>query len=182
MAATTITAVPAGTWQADKTHSSIGFAVRHMVVSTFRGRFTDYDASLTTGDAGVSLEGRVRAESIDIADEQLKGHLLSPDFFDAERTPEIVFDSNAVELEDDGSAVIEGEITIKGHTEPVVGRGRWQHIEADVTGRDRIGLELEAVVDRRAFGLDWNAPLPKGGFALDNDVTLGIHLELVPSA
>ena len=180
--AATITPIPAGTWQADKTHSSIGFAVRHMVVSTFRGRFTDYDASLTSGDAGVRLEGRVPVDSVDIADEQLKGHLLSPDFFDAERTPQIVFTSSDVDLADDGTATIEGAITIKGHTEPVAGAGRWHYIEADVTGNPRIGLELEAVVDRRAFGLNWNAPLPKGGFALDNDVKLVIHLELTPAA
>ena len=182
MAAATSVSVPVGEYQADKIHSSVGFAVRHMVVSTFRGKFTDYDATLVTGDEGTRLEGRVKVDSIDIAEEQLKGHLLSPDFFDTERTPEIVFASDAVELADDGVATIEGEITIKGHTEAVTGSGDWHYIEADITGGPRIGLELEAVVDRRKFGLNWNAPLPKGGFALDNDVKLVIHLELTPAA
>jgi polyisoprenoid-binding protein YceI len=158
------TAIPAGTtWTADPVHSTVGFSVKHMVVSTFRGRFEDFDATLTAaGDGTLRLDGRVRAESIVVKDENLAAHLRSADFFDTARFPEITFASTLVRAED-GELVVEGELTVKGRTRPLRARG----------------LELEATVDRREYGLDWNAPLPKGGFALDNDVRLQVNLELL---
>ena len=113
-------------------------------------------------------------------DENLAAHLASQEFFDAERHPEIRFESSAIRLDDDGDVVAEGELTVKGRTEAVEARGRLVHIAEDISGGERIGLSLETTVDRREFGLDWNAPLPKGGFALGNDVKLVVALELVP--
>lgn len=168
------TAVPAGTWTADKVHSSIGFEVEHMV-STFRGRFEDYDAQLADG----KLVGTVPVSSVKVYDENLEAHLQSPEFFDAALHPELRFESRELTIDDDGNVTLEGELTIKGVTKDVTGRGRYVHIEADMAGGERIGLALEATVDRREFGLNWNAPLPKGGFALGNDVTLVVALELV---
>ena len=179
---TPATLAPERTWTVDKIHSSIGFAVKHMVVSTFRAGFADYDASLTTGEDGPQLSGVVRADSVDIADENLRAHLGAPDFFDVERTPEIRFESTQFDVADDGSLTVEGELTIKGHTETVSAKGTYSHIEADMTGAERIGIELDTIVDRTAYGLEWNAPLPKGGFALANDVKLSVHLELAPQA
>ena len=138
------TAVPTGTWTVDKVHSTIGFEVEHMV-STFRGRFEEYDAQLVNG----KLAGTVAVPSVKVYDENLEAHLQSPDFFDAQVHPELRFESSDLA------------------------------IEADMAGGERIGLALETTVDRREFGLNWNAPLPKGGFALGNDVTLVVALELV---
>ena len=76
---------------------------------------------------------------------------------------------------------IEGDLTIKGTTQRVTAKGTWLEIEADMTGNPRIGVDIDTTIDRTAFGLNWNAPLPKGGVALENDVTLSVHLELVPS-
>ena len=168
------TAVPTGTWNADKVHSSIGFEVEHMV-STFRGRFEDYDAHLTGG----RLTGTVRVASVKVYDENLEAHLQSPDFFDAELHPELRFESRELEIGDDGTVTLDGDLTIKGTNRPVTATGRYVHVEADMAGGERIGLQLETTVDRREFGLEWNAPLPKGGFALGNDVTLVVALELV---
>ena len=168
------TAVPTGTWTADKVHSSIGFEVEHMV-STFRGRFEDYDAQLVDG----RLEGKVEVASVKVYDENLEAHLQSPDFFDAELHPELRFESRELTVDDDGGVTLEGDLTIKGVTKPVTATGRYVYVEADMGGGERIGLRLEATVDRREFGLNWNAPLPKGGFALGNDVTLVVALELV---
>ena len=168
------TALPAGTWTVDKIHSQVGFEVEHMV-STFRGHFEDYDARFADG----KLEGTVRVESVKVYDENLEGHLQSPDFFDAQQFPELRFESGSIEIDEDGSVTLDGELTIKGETRPVVAKGRYSHVEADMSGGERIGLRLEATVDRREFGLNWNAPLPKGGFALGNDVTLIVALELV---
>lgn len=170
------TAVPAGTWTADKIHSTIGFEVEHMV-STFRGRFEDYDAQLVDG----KLVGTVAVPSVKVYDENLEAHLQSPDFFDAQLHPELRFESRALLVDDDGSVTLEGDLTIKGITKPVTASGRYVHVEADMGGGERIGLALEATLDRREFGLKWNAPLPKGGFVLGNDVTLTVALELVPA-
>jgi polyisoprenoid-binding protein YceI len=158
----------------DTVHSSIGFEVEHMV-STFRGRFEDYDARLADG----RLEGTVKVASVKVYDENLEAHLQSPDFFDAELHPELRFESRELAVDDDGAVRAEGDLTIKGTTKPVTATGRYVYVEADMGGGERIGLRLEATVDRREFGLNWNAPLPKGGFALGNDVTLVVALELV---
>lgn len=168
------TAVPTGTWTVDRIHSSLGFEVDHMV-STFRGHFEDYDVQLVEG----ALQGTVSVSSVKVYDENLEAHLQSPDFFDSERYPQLRFESRELAVDDDdGSLTVEGDLTIKGTTRPVTGRGRYVHVEADMAGGERIGLRLETTVDRREFGLDWNAPLPKGGFALGNDVTLVVALEL----
>ncbi len=168
------TAIPTGTWTADKVHSSIGFEVEHMV-STFRGRFEDYDAQLVDG----KLTGTVSVPSVRVYDENLEAHLQSPEFFDAELHPELRFESRELTIDDEGNVTLEGELTIKDTTKDVAARGRYSHVDADMGGGERIGLALEATLDRRDLGLNWNAPLPKGGFALGNDVTLVVALELV---
>jgi polyisoprenoid-binding protein YceI len=179
-ALSTTTAVPAGTtWTADPVHSTVGFAVRHMVVSTFRGRFEDFAATLTADEDGtLRLSGRVRPDSIAVKDENLAAHLAAPDFFDAASHPEIAFTSTLVRAED-GGLVVEGELTIKGHTRPLRARGSVTEPHETLGGLVKVGLALEAIVDRTEYGLDWNAPLPKGGFALANEVTLQADLELV---
>jgi polyisoprenoid-binding protein YceI len=175
--------ISAGTWSIDKVHSHIGFAVKHMVVSTFRSRFEDYDGALTVGEDGTqTLEGHVNVDSIVVKDENLAGHLKAPDFFDSERYPQIRFRSTAVRVQDSGQLEVEGELTIKDHTHNVTARGTINGPHEDIAGNDKLGVELETVVDRREFGLEWNAPLPKGGFAVDNDVKLEVSLELVRQA
>ena len=171
---TLTTQLPAGTWTLDKVHSHAGFSVKHMGVATFRGSFTDFDATL----ADDRLVGVVCVESIDVRDENLRAHLLSPEFFDAENTPEIRFESVALRGTD-AQLVVEGDLTIKGVTQRVEGTGSISAPHANISGGESVGIELETIVDRTAFGLDWNAPLPKGGFALGNDVKLSVHLELV---
>jgi polyisoprenoid-binding protein YceI len=150
-----------------------------MVVSTFRGRFEDYAASLTSSEDGtLRLEGSVKADSIVVKDENLAAHLSSPEFFDAERYPEITFTSTLVRAEG-GELIVDGELTIKGHSRPIEARGTITEPVVTFGDVEKVGLELEAIVDRTEYGLNWNAPLPKGGFALDNDVKLIVSLELL---
>jgi polyisoprenoid-binding protein YceI len=170
--------LPVGTWQLDKIHSTAGFAVKHMVVSTFRGRFEDFDSTLEVAEDGsAKLVGTVDPKSIAVKDENLAGHLQSPDFFDVERYPELRFESSSLRIEGD-EAFLDGQLTIKGNTQPVTARGGYVGPHEDIAGNTKIGLSLETVVDRTLYGLNWNAPLPKGGFALANDVTLTVELEL----
>lgn len=179
--ATPTNLLPTGTWKLDTVHSNAGFSVRHMVVSTFRGRFEDVAASLEVGDDGATLTGVVKVDSIEVRDETLAAHLRSPDFFDAEAHPEIRFDSLSV-VQDGTGLLIEGDLTVRGVTRRVTGRGTSTGPQADPYGGTRLGITLEAVVDRRDYGLEWNAELPKGGYALGNDVTLTVDLEFVEEA
>jgi polyisoprenoid-binding protein YceI len=175
--------ISTGTWSIDKVHSHVGFAVKHMVVSNFRSRFEDYDGSLTVGENGEPrLQGTVDVDSIVVKDENFAGHLKSPDFFDSEHYPKISFRSTAVRVQEGGQLEVEGELTIKGHTHNVTARGTITGPHEDIAGNEKLGVELETVVDRREYGLEWNAPLPKGGFAVDNDVKLQVSLELVRQA
>ena len=115
--------LPVGTWKLDGIHSSAGFAVKHMVVATFRGRFEDLDATLEVGEDGEQkLVGPVDPKSIVVKDENLAGHLQSPEFFDTERTPQITYVSRAITRTGD-EVVVDGELTIKGNTHPVQARG-----------------------------------------------------------
>jgi polyisoprenoid-binding protein YceI len=166
-------AVPAGTWKADPIHSSLGFAVRHMGVTPFRGGFADFAAMLSDG----RLAGTAKVESISSEDETLTGHLLSPDFFDAARHPELEFESTEIRREGD-EVTVRGDLTLKGTTRPVELRGTIAGPIEDPYGGSRIGLTLGGTVDRTEFGIDWNADLPSGGRMLSDDVELTAELEL----
>jgi polyisoprenoid-binding protein YceI len=169
--------LPAATWALDNTHSTVGFALKYMV-STYRAGFDRFDVTLdTTGDQPV-LKGSVAPDSIDVKDENFHAHLQSPDFFDTERHPAITFESTAWRLEGD-ELVVDGNLTIKGDSRPVEARGEFTPPHEDPFGGTRLGITLEAVVDRTHFGITWNNPLPKGGLALANEVKLHVDLQLV---
>jgi polyisoprenoid-binding protein YceI len=174
MAATTTPL--SGTYNADPVHSSFGFAVRYQGVSVYRGTLSDVTASLSGG----RLEGTAKVESISIRQpEQFRAHVLSPEFFDAANHPEITFASTELDLADDGSARVTGELTIKGITQPIEATGTWTAPAADAFGNTRGHLQLEAVIDRTQWDMNWNMPLPSGGNVLENDVTLTVDLSLV---
>jgi len=180
---TTATTPFAGTFDADPVHSSFNFAVRYQGVSLFRGALEDVAATLTADEQGARLEGTAKVESISIrTPEQFRAHVLSDEFFAAETHPEITFTSTDVQLDEDGTAKLEGELTIKGITKPVTAAGTWTAPEADAFGGTRGHLNLEAVVDRTEFGMHWNMPLPAGGNALANEVTLTVDASLVARA
>jgi polyisoprenoid-binding protein YceI len=175
------TSLPTGTWEIDRVHSTIGFEVRHMVVSTFRGRFEDYDATLSDASGELTLTGTARPASVAVKSDDLAAHLQSPDFFDSERHPELRFETASIRRQRD-ELVVDGELTIKGNTHPVEARGAIVGPVTDIGEAERVGIELTAVVDRTEFGLEWNAPLPSGGFALANDVKLVAALEFTKAA
>jgi polyisoprenoid-binding protein YceI len=170
--------LPTGTWTADPVHSSINFAITHNGVATFRSGFTAYEAILTGGESP-RLEGTVDVASVDISEEMLKGHLLSPEFFDAEKHPQLRFGSTELSVGADGEVRLSGELEIGGTTHAVQATGRFGRIGADIAGKERIGFSLAAAVDRRDFGLEWNADLPSGGRALEYEVSIAVELELV---
>jgi polyisoprenoid-binding protein YceI len=173
MTTATAQSVPTGTYSLDPVHSSFGFAVKHNGVSTFRGHFDQVEASLEDG----VLVGTAQVESINVPIADLKGHLLSPEFFNAAEAPTVTFRSTEFRVADDGSAEVDGELTIRGITKPVIAKGTFAQ-GIGMAGAEVVGLDLEAAVDRREYGLDWQAELPSGGEVLAWDVVLEVHLEL----
>jgi polyisoprenoid-binding protein YceI len=169
--------VPTGIWTSDPVHSSIGFAVKHMGVTPFRGGFKTFDASLADG----KLVGSAPVETIQTDDENLTAHLLSPEFFDVERHPVLRFESTDIRRDGD-DVVIDGLLTLRGESRPVELVGTITGPLSDPYGNERVGLELETTIDRTDFGIDWNAELPSGGQVLANDVKLTAQLELVQQA
>ena len=166
-------------YTADPIHSSFGFAVRYQGVSLFKGTLDGVAATLTDG----RLEGTAQVESISIrTPDQFRQHVLSAEFFDAANHPEVRFTSSDLDLREDGTATVDGELTIRGITRPVQATGTWIAPAADAFGNQRGHLNLEAVVDRTEFDINWNMALPSGGNVLANDVTLTVELSLVEQA
>jgi polyisoprenoid-binding protein YceI len=170
--------VPTGTWTVDPVHSSIAFAITHNNVATFRSGFETYAATLSGGDEP-RLEGSVDVASIEIDEAQLKGHLMSPEFFDTERFPKLTFASTRFDVADDGTVRLAGTLTIKGNEREVEATGRFGEIGADLGGNPRVALSVSTAVDRREFGIEFNADLPSGGQVLDWEVAINVDLELV---
>jgi polyisoprenoid-binding protein YceI len=167
---------PAGTWAADPVHSNVSFEVAYAGVNQFRGSFRDFSATLD----GSSLEGSAKVASVDVKDEQLNGHLQTPDFFDAERNPEITFRATELNRLEDNRVEGTGELTIKGVTQPIQLTGQIAAEPAtDPFGRERLGLRLETEIDRTKYGVSWNAPNQSGGDYLANDVKLIAELAFV---
>lgn len=168
------TTTPTGTWTLDPVHSSIGFAVTYQGVMTFKGTFERYDASLVDG----RLEGTAEVASVKVDDENLAGHLQTPDFFDAEQHPELRFVSRSIERDGDGVSIA-GELTLRGQTHPVELSGTLSGPVTDGYGNERIGFDLETTVNRHDYGISWNMELPGGGNALADDVAISANLTLV---
>jgi polyisoprenoid-binding protein YceI len=176
---TTQTKVPAGTWKLDPVHSAVGFEVGYLA-GTFHGQFGEVDVQLDV-ENGARIEGTAKVASVHVKDENLAGHLQSPDFFDAERYPELRFLAREIDLDGD-TVVAPGEITIKGITKPIEVTGTLSEPITDAWGGERLGLALSATVDRTEFGVNWNMPLPTGDQALSNEVTIVAELQLVKAA
>src|SRR5438477_5208601 len=140
---------PAGTWTLDPVHSNVSFEVAYAGVNIFRGGFREVSATLE----GDELDGSAKVSSIDIKDEQLNGHLQTPDFFDSERYPEITFKATELHRLDDNRVEGNGELTIKGVTQPIELKGVVAGEPAtDPFGRERLGLRLETSIDRTKYG------------------------------
>jgi polyisoprenoid-binding protein YceI len=178
MSSTILTIAPAGTWSLDPVHSRVDFEVSYLA-GTFKGEFHEVGAELTVDGERASLEGTAKVASVDVKDENLSAHLQSPDFFDAERHPELRFAAEDIRLDGDGKVSVDGELTIRGVTRPVQVTGTVTTPIVDYTGNDRIGLNLSTSVDRTEFGVNWNQALPSGYPALANDVTILAELQFV---
>jgi polyisoprenoid-binding protein YceI len=169
-----IAGIPTGTWGLDPVHSSIGFAIRYSGIGTFRGTFAEYDGRLVDG----RLEGSAKVASVVVDDENLAGHLQTPDFFDAERHPDLRFVSNAIERDGDRVSIT-GDLTLRGVTHPVEITGTVTGPLENAYGQQRLGFDVETTVNRHDYGISWNMELPGGAQALADDVLITANLALV---
>jgi polyisoprenoid-binding protein YceI len=165
-----------GVWSVDERHSNANFEVEHAGVSTFRGGFKPVDAKLTVTDAGLEIEGTVAVNDISVDDADIRPHLLSPEFFDADRNPRVAFRSNEITGGPDDLQVT-GELSMAGVSVPVTASGRLRGPVPLPDGGEKLSIALEATIDRTAYGMNWQMDLPAGGTALANDVKLLVALE-----
>jgi polyisoprenoid-binding protein YceI len=174
-----------GTYAVDPTHSRIGFVARHAMVTKVRGSFNEFDGSGhfdAENPANSSLQLTIQAASIDTRNADRDAHLKSNDFFDMENHPQITFSSTAVELVDAENLRVTGDLTIKGVTKPVTVDFEYAGAAVDPYGNQRIGLEGRATVNRKDWGVNWNAALDAGGVLVSEKVTLEFEVSAIRNA
>ncbi len=168
------------TWKIDPSHTDVTFAVKHMMISTVRGAFDDVSGELeldldANDPATASGEIRLGTASVSTGSEQRDQHLKSPDFFAAEKYPQIVARLTGIEPEGDGWKV-HADVTIRDITKPVTFEGRYYGTVPGMEGGRRAGFELSASIDREAWDLTWNMALESGGWLVSKDVKLAIDV------
>ncbi len=179
---TTAPAIPTGTYAIDPTHSRIGFVARHAMVTKVRGSFNEFDGSgsFDADDPTNShLQLTIKAASIDTRNADRDAHLRSNDFFDMEAYPEITFASTAVEQVDADNYRVTGDLTIKGVTKPVTIDFEYTGTAVDPFGNERIGLDGTTTVNRKDWGVNWNAALDAGGVLVSEKVTLEFEVSAI---
>jgi polyisoprenoid-binding protein YceI len=183
MTSTTAIQIPGyvvGAWEIDPTHSTVGFSVRHMMVSKVRGYFRDFKGEIVTAEnpTDSSVEASIQLGSIDTRQEQRDAHIRSADFFDVENHPTMVFRSTSVKT-DGADWTVEGELTIKGITRPVVLDLELNGFGPDAYGGTRAGFSAKTEINRNEFGVDIKMPMDGGGVVVGDKVTVELEIEAV---
>lgn len=169
------------TWNVDTSHSSVGFTVRHMVITKVRGQFKTWSATLSVDEANLA-DSKVQVEidvgSIDTREEKRDAHLRSPDFFDAEKFPKMIFTSKKVVGQGDRFQVV-GDLTLHGVTREVTLDVTREGTGKDPWGNERVGFSATGALNRSDFGLQWNQALETGGVLVSEKVELSIDLSTI---
>jgi polyisoprenoid-binding protein YceI len=182
MSTATVTSIPQGTWSIDPSHSAVEFTVKHMGIATVRGQFTQFEGVIESDGERASVTGKVDASSLTTHNQQRDEHLASNDFFGVEQNPQITFTAESIELGEDGTVRIPGQITLRGVTKEIELSGDFAGAGTDPWGNERVGLEVSTKIDRRDFGLEWNQALAGGGLLVSNNVTLILSASAVKGA
>jgi len=170
------------TWTLDKSHSNVDFSVKHLMISTVRGHFRDFDATIELDEANPessTVSATVKTASIDTGEEQRDTHLRSDDFFNAEKYPEMKFRSTRIERLDETRFRLTGDLTIRDVTREVVLDGAYEGRITDPWGNDRIAFSAERSISRNDFGVRWNQALETGGVVVGDKVKLTLRVEAV---
>jgi polyisoprenoid-binding protein YceI len=179
-----ITQIPAGTWVVDPAHSYVGFAVKHLGISTVRGEFKEFEGTVEIGEdvSAWRAYGTVKVASIDTAETDRDGHLRSPDFFDAAQFPEITFESTKIEALDDDEFRVTGRLTIHGVTNEIVLHAEVGGSELDPWGNERVGLAVTGRLSRGDYGMKLQQALGSGNLVVADRVTLMLDLSATKQA
>jgi len=183
MSTLTSTKLAAATYTIDPAHSTIGFVARHAMVTKVRGSFTEFEGKAVVADnlEDSTAEVTIKVDSINTRNEQRDGHLRSNDFFDIANHPEIRFVSTSVAAKGDGLEVT-GDLSIKGVTKPVTIDFEYTGSATDPFGNERVGFEGSVVVNRKDWGVNWNAALEAGGVLVSEKVTLEFDISAIKAA
>jgi polyisoprenoid-binding protein YceI len=171
-----------GTWTIDPSHSSVEFSVKHMMVTTTKGRFSGVSGTVEIPESGVAaatVDVAIDADTVDTRDEKRDEHLRSNDFFGAGDNPQITFRSTGIEPNGGGELKVLGDLTIKGVTRPVVLDTEFHGEGVNPWGMTVAGYSATTKINREDFGVTWNAALETGGVLVSNDVKINLDLELV---
>lgn len=174
-----------GTYNLDPSHSRVGFVARHAMIAKVRGAFNDIAGTATidgANPAASSLEVTIQVASVDTRDANRDGHLQSPDFFDAATYPTITFKGTGFEITDEETVEVTGDLTIKDTTKSVVVPFTFNGVAVDPFGNSRAGFDGQVVVNRKDWGLTWNAALETGGVLVSEKVTLELEISAVKAA
>ncbi len=169
-------------WSIDTVHTHVSFSARHMMVTTVRGQFKEYRGAVKLDPADFTrstFEGEIDVASIDTGNSQRDDHLRTSDFFDAPNHPKILFKSTRIEPKGDGEFVVHGDITIRGVTKPLALEVEFHGTSKNPWGKTVAGLSARGTVNRKDFGVSYNAVLEAGGVAVSEKVKLEIDAELV---
>ncbi len=175
--------VPAGTWRVDGSHSTVEFGIRHLLITTVKGTFGNFDGTIEVApDGAAKATGVIKAESIDTHEPQRDEHLRSTDFFDAAGFPEIRFESTEIGGVDGTSFRVAGDLTIRGTTRPIELEATFEGAVTDPQRNERIGLTVKGQLDPNDYGVDWNQELESGGNLLGDRVDFTAAVSAVKEA
>jgi polyisoprenoid-binding protein YceI len=178
MSTPTTNTLTAGTWVIDPAHSTLGFSVRHLMVSKVRGRFTDFSGQLVIAEDGsASAEAEIRVDSVTTDNEQRDAHLRTADFFQAEQYPVATFKSTGFRVKGE-DFVVDGEFTIRGVTKSVSLDVEFLGVNPGMGQGPVAGFEAKTVINRRDFGITIDMPLPDGGAVIGDKITLTLEVEV----
>ncbi len=182
MTASVASALSTGTWAIDNVHSSIGFSVRHLVVSKVRGTFKTFNGAIVIAEDGApSVTAEIAVDSVDTGNEQRDAHVRAADFFDVEKFPTATFVSTGVRADGD-DYVLAGDFTLKGVTKPVELKLAFNGVNPGMGHGEVAGFEASIVLNRKDFGIDLDMPLETGGAVVGDKVTVTLEIEALKQA
>ena len=174
--------IRAEVWNIDPVHSTIGFSVRHMVISKVPGEFRDYDGQITFDGKNLAqgqVDITIQMASIDTRNEDRDKHLRSADFFDVEKFPVMTFKSKKITPGMGNAFALVGDLTIKGITREVTLNGEFNGTMVDPWGNTRAGFAAETTINRQDFNVSWSNALQDGSLVVGNGVTINLEIELI---
>lgn len=172
--------IETGTYGIDPVHTQVGFEVKHLGISTFRGSFGAFEGTITVGEEGIAaIEGSIDVSSVSVPEEQLIGHLLSPDFFDAENHPKGTFVSTAVNKVDGENYEVSGDLTLRGVTNQVTLKVAVEGAGIGMDGSSVLSLNADGELNRNDYGISWGATLDNGAAVVAEKVRLVLTVEAV---